>query len=137
MLVLSDADQSNARIASGVNNAVARVAGLLAIAAVGAVISVQFSSSLDQRLAGARLSPAQRTIVTQAHLQTLTHVDPSRGGSRLSLAVQSASVDAFRRHWDRRRIGPISDIRLKPEVGRFGRQLRHAPDPFRFRKTRF
>ena len=43
--VLSDADESDAGIASGVNNAIARVAGLLAIAAVGAVISAVFISS--------------------------------------------------------------------------------------------
>ena len=35
--VLADAEQRNAGIASGVNNAVARVAGLIAVAAVGAV----------------------------------------------------------------------------------------------------
>jgi hypothetical protein len=35
--VLADADERNAGIASGVNNAVARVAGLLATAAVGTI----------------------------------------------------------------------------------------------------
>ena len=57
--VLSDADESNAGIASGVNNAIARVAGLLAVAAVGAVVAAQFSSALDDRLAGQSLSPAR------------------------------------------------------------------------------
>jgi hypothetical protein len=77
------------------SHAIARIAGLLAIAAVGAVISVQFSSSLDHHLAGIKLSPAQRTVVAQSRRQTFTHVDPSRAGSRVSIAIQSASVHAF------------------------------------------
>jgi hypothetical protein len=47
--VLADAEESNAGIASGVNNAIARVAGLIAIAAVGAVISASFSSGLNHQ----------------------------------------------------------------------------------------
>jgi EmrB/QacA subfamily drug resistance transporter len=94
--VLSDADESNAGIASGVNNAIARVASLFAIAAVGAVISAQFSSALDQRLRGIRLSPASRVAVAQARSQTLARVDPSAVGPQVSAAVQSASVHAFR-----------------------------------------
>ena len=93
--VLSDADETNAGIASGVNNAIARIAGLLAIAAVGAVISVQFRSSLDHRLAGLQLSPAQRSVVVQARRQTLTHAGPARAGVRVSTAIQAASVHAF------------------------------------------
>jgi EmrB/QacA subfamily drug resistance transporter len=93
--VLSDADESDAGIASGVNNAIARVAGLLAIAAVGAVISTQFSLSLDQRLAGVTLSPAARAAVAQARRQTLTRVAASQVGAQVSDAVQSASVYAF------------------------------------------
>ena len=56
--VLSDADESNAGIASGVNNAIARVAGLMAIAAIGAVVAATFSTSVDDALAARRLTPA-------------------------------------------------------------------------------
>jgi EmrB/QacA subfamily drug resistance transporter len=93
--VLSDADESNAGIASGVNNAIARVAGLLAVAAVGAVVSAQFSSALDQRLDTSRLSSPARIAVAQARRQTLARVDPARAGADVSRAVQSASVHAF------------------------------------------
>ena len=50
--VLADADERNAGIASGVNNAIARVASLLCVAALGAVVAAQFSSELDRRLDG-------------------------------------------------------------------------------------
>ncbi len=44
--VLADADERNAGIASGVNNAIARIAGLLAVAAIGAVVSAAFANEL-------------------------------------------------------------------------------------------
>ena len=93
--VLSDADEGNAGIASGVNNAIARVASLLAIAAIGAVISAQFGSTLDQRLAGVRLDSASHAALAQARRQSLARVDPARAGPRVTAAVQSASVNAF------------------------------------------
>ena len=93
--VLSDADEANAGIASGVNNAVARVAGLIAIAAIGAVISSQFRSTLDARLTEITLSPPARAAVAQARRETLARVDPSRVGVTVAHAVQSASVHAF------------------------------------------
>ncbi len=93
--VLSDADEANAGIASGVNNAVARVAGLIAIAAIGAVISAQFKSSLDARVAGIPLSPPARAVVAQARQQTLARADPARAGRAVADAVQDASVHAF------------------------------------------
>ncbi|HEY5318508.1 MAG TPA: DHA2 family efflux MFS transporter permease subunit [Solirubrobacteraceae bacterium] len=93
--VLSDADESNAGIASGINNAIARIAGLLAIAAVGAIIAAQFSSSLNQRLDHITLSPVARSALTRARSQTLTRVDPAKVGEPVARAVQSASVHAF------------------------------------------
>ncbi|MEP7022658.1 MAG: DHA2 family efflux MFS transporter permease subunit [Actinomycetota bacterium] len=93
--VLSDADDSNAGIASGINNAVARIAGLLSIAGVGAVIAAQFAHSLDRGLAGIRLTPAAQAGVAQARGQTLARLDPGRVGQDVAAAVQSASVHAF------------------------------------------
>ncbi|MGN6871278.1 MAG: MFS transporter [Solirubrobacteraceae bacterium] len=93
--VLSDADEANAGIASGVNNAVARVAGLIAIAGVGAIISAQFKSSLDERLAGVPIPPGARALVSQARQETLARVDPARAGVAIARAVQDASVHAF------------------------------------------
>ena len=47
--------EKQAGIASGVNNAIARVAGLLGTAAVGAAIAASFASKLDRSLSGATL----------------------------------------------------------------------------------
>jgi predicted MFS family arabinose efflux permease len=94
--VLADADESNAGIASGVNNAIARMASLLAIAAVGAVVAAQFNSALDTRLQGVQVTPAARSALAGARRETLARVDPARTGEPVARAVQSASVHAFR-----------------------------------------
>lgn len=97
--VLADADESNAGIASGVNNAVARVAGLMAIAALGAVVAALFTSSVDDRLAGVPLSPAGERAVATAKRQTLARADtaglPPAEARAVATAVQDASVAAF------------------------------------------
>ncbi len=56
--VLADATQEDAGIASGVNNAVARVAGLMGTAAVGAAVSASFVANLNGRVAGVALDTA-------------------------------------------------------------------------------
>ena len=94
--VLSDADEHNAGIASGINNAIARIAGLLAVAAIGAVVSAQFATALDVRLGDRPLSAPARVAVAQARSQTLARVDPARAGADVARAVQESSVHAFR-----------------------------------------
>ena len=105
--VLADADEHNAGIASGVNNAVARVAALLATAAVGAVVASQFAAALEERLAGRQLGPAGAAAVREAERRTLGDVAPAGapGAERAAISAASleASTEAFRPGDGRRR----------------------------------
>ena len=81
--VLADADEHNAGIASAVNNAIARVASLICVAALGAVVAAQFNAGLDARLHG-----PQTPAVQAARKATLARVPGVP-------AVEEASVEAF------------------------------------------
>lgn len=97
--VLADADESDAGIASAVNNAIARTSGLLATAAVGAVLAGFYADRLDSELAGRRLSPAAQTQVEKARERALAPVNPGalppRDREVVTAAVRDAGVEAF------------------------------------------
>ena len=94
--VLADADQEHAGVASGVNNAISRVAGLVAIAAVGAVVAAQFSSELDSRVPDAGRDPALAAAVEDAKARPLRVEGGAAGAESLRAATEDASVQAFR-----------------------------------------
>jgi EmrB/QacA subfamily drug resistance transporter len=97
--VLGAVSPSRSGVASGVNNAVARVASLLAIAALGAVVSGVFSARLDREVAGQRLTPAARSAVANAKTKPLvTTVTGVSGPERTTVhsALVDSSVYAFR-----------------------------------------
>lgn len=66
-VVMSSVDDRHAGTASGINNAVARIAGMLAVALLGAVAVGVFASSLEGRLDTLRIAPDVRAaIIAQA-----------------------------------------------------------------------
>jgi EmrB/QacA subfamily drug resistance transporter len=98
--VLADADEHNAGIASGVNNAIARVASLIAIASVGALIASSFGASLREDLGPLANRPLVRHEIEEAEKQPLAQVTvkdaPPAVRARLERASSESSVDAFR-----------------------------------------
>jgi EmrB/QacA subfamily drug resistance transporter len=97
--VLAGAAQSQAGIASGVNNAIARVAGLLGTAAVGAAVAGAFGSALDGHLAHAALGPQARAAVQAAKKLPLGRPDvhslPAAQAHALTRAAEAASLHSF------------------------------------------
>ncbi len=97
--VLDSVEERHVGIASGVNNGVARVAGLLAIAVLGAVISAFFGSSLDDNLGNRGLTPAAERTVADAKAQPLAVPDttslPRLQATRIDSASADASTSAF------------------------------------------
>jgi EmrB/QacA subfamily drug resistance transporter len=98
--VMGAVEERHAGVASGINNAVSRCAGLLAVAVLGIVLLTTFSHGLDRRLAKLDLPPeirqslaAERTRL--AALQAPASAPPEMR-ARVHTAVDEAFVDGFR-----------------------------------------
>lgn len=98
--VLADAEARNAGAASGVNNAIARVAGLVAIGAVGVAVAAGFGSGVDDRLDGRTLSPAGARAAADLRDAPFSAPDlrglPAAEAGVLRATARDAGVDAFR-----------------------------------------
>jgi EmrB/QacA subfamily drug resistance transporter len=98
--ILADVSQDEAGVGSAINNAVARVAGLIATVAIGALVAAQFGSALDRHLAGRPLTPRGLAAVAEAKRLTLGRPSvagvPPRQAKAIVVASDQASVDAFR-----------------------------------------
>jgi EmrB/QacA subfamily drug resistance transporter len=89
--VMSSVSEDRAGIASAINNAVARVAAVVAIAVFGVVLSTVFNKALDRRLT--ELSPAARALADSQRpkLAAIETDEP-----RLREAINEAFVAGYR-----------------------------------------
>ena len=97
--VLGGVDEEHASLASGVNNAIARVAGLVAIALVGAVVAAQFASSLDTATKAFAHDAGVPAAVRSSKAHALSAQAPASVGphrAQLQAALTDASEDGFR-----------------------------------------
>jgi predicted MFS family arabinose efflux permease len=99
-VVMNSVDQDRVGTGSGINNAVARVAGVLAIAVFGMVMVNAFGSRLDHTLAHVSLPPdILREIhadkIKLAGMQVPTGLDPATKAA-IKAAIGEAFVSGFR-----------------------------------------
>jgi MFS family permease len=91
--VMNSVALAHAGVASGINNAVSRVAGVLAIAVLGVVLFVGFNHALDRRLTALNLPPTERAAI-DAQRPKLGAIETGNGDVRE--AVQAAFVSGYR-----------------------------------------
>ncbi|MFS8609577.1 MAG: MFS transporter, partial [Gammaproteobacteria bacterium] len=98
--VMSAVDESHAGIASGINNAVARVAGLLAVAILGAIAVGAFGAAIDERSAALEMPAEQReALEAQASKLAEAAVPPAITGAErdcIARVLDESFIASFR-----------------------------------------
>lgn len=93
--VMNSVASEHAGVASGINNAVSRTAGLIAIAVINLVVVVVFNSVLDSQLAKLSIPAVVRQALDAQRSRLAAAQAPSGGGPALQQALQQAIASAF------------------------------------------
>jgi EmrB/QacA subfamily drug resistance transporter len=94
-VVMTSVGADRAGVASGVNNAVARVAGVLAIAVFGLVMLHAFNSALDRRLDGLGLSHEARRQLDNDRAKLAALESPVTLDPDTVVSIKRAIADSF------------------------------------------
>jgi EmrB/QacA subfamily drug resistance transporter len=93
--VMNAVPKNRAGIASGVNNAVSRVGGLLGIAVLGIVIVQAFNRELDHRLARPDISPEVRRSIDEQRVRLAGARLPPGVNNQTRIALTQAINESF------------------------------------------
>jgi hypothetical protein len=93
--VMTSLSADRAGVASGVNNAVARVAALLAIASFGLIMLHAFNTALDRQLDSLRLPPEARRQLDNDRGKLAAMEPPHTLDPETAAGVRRAIADAF------------------------------------------
>jgi EmrB/QacA subfamily drug resistance transporter len=91
--VMNSVDQRHAGVTSGINNAVSRIAALLAVAIFGAMLNGLFQGSLNQKLDVLSLPPTVRANVERQRTK-LAAIETTDAGAHQ--AIEESFVSAYR-----------------------------------------
>jgi MFS family permease len=91
--VMNSVGRAHAGVASGINNAVSRLAALLAVAVFGALLSGVFHAALNRRMDQLALAPAVRSKIEEQHssLAAIETNDP-----RVRQAIDESFIAGYR-----------------------------------------
>jgi EmrB/QacA subfamily drug resistance transporter len=93
--VMNAVPQTHAGIASGVNNAVSRIGGLLGVAVLGIIMVQSFNSELDRRVGPLAVPPEVRRLI-EAQRDRLAGAElPSHVNERMRAEVERAVDESF------------------------------------------
>ena len=93
--VMGAVDQRHVGIASGINNAVSRTAGLLSIAILGIVALSAFNVSLDSHLATLHLAPGVQHVIDVQRVKLAGITIPTSVSGEMQVALKRAVDEAF------------------------------------------
>lgn len=94
-VIMGSVDQDRAGTASGINNAVARVASLLAIAVLGIVMVTAFRQQLNRQLAAVTMQPGVRAELQSDAGRLAALKAPPDVDSQTAAAIESSIIGSF------------------------------------------